>query len=72
MHHAKLKAVQVEYSEMAFKINLDTLQDDWITIPGYVPEGLRRAILAKEGVSDPLRFKTPQELGFRPPAPLVP
>ena len=72
MHHAKLKAVETQYSEVAFKINLDILQDDWIMVPGYIPEGLRRAILAKEGVLDPLRIKTPQELGLKPPAPLVP
>ena len=71
MDHAKLKAAETKYSEMAFKINLDILQDDWIMVPGYVPEDLKRAILAKEGISDPLRFKTPQELGFKPPAPLA-
>ena len=57
---------------MAFKIDLDILTDDWIMVPGYVPEGLRRDIIDHEGIDDPRRIKTPLELGLKPPAPLVP
>jgi hypothetical protein len=35
---------------MKLTINLD---DDWLQVPGYLPEGLLRAVKEHEGISTP-------------------